>query len=149
MLSENRSVVTKFPANDPVPGAEEVYIDNPLCPINPISFWSTTLNSQIISTPDTGKNLVDKIRELYQLWAKKYCKGQNISPAGLHEEAYFKYFDYPDFLTPYSGLIQIRKYAELEEIGELIELFAEISALTKLVREEIYQLLVKDAKYFE
>lgn len=30
---------------------------------------------------------------------------------GLEDEAYFRYFSYPDFLTRHSGLVQLRKYA--------------------------------------
>lgn len=32
---------------------------------------------------------------------------------GLHEEAYFKYFYYPDFVRKDSGLIQIKKIADI------------------------------------
>lgn len=62
---------------------------------------------------------------------------------------YFKYFDYPDFITPYSGLIQIRKFAENEGKGDLLELFQKIAAQSILVREEIHKLLIHDFKYFD
>ena len=68
---------------------------------------------------------------------------------GLQDEPYFKYFDYPDFLTPYSGLIQIRKFAEQEGHADLLDLFIEVIRLTKNVKAEIYRLLVKEFKYFE
>jgi hypothetical protein len=93
--------------------------------------------------------LVNKIKALYKLWNINYCKGQFIEHVGLHDEPYFKYFDYPDFLTPYSGLIQIRKYAESNGLEDLLTLFAEIQELTKKVRNEIYHLLVDEFKYFE
>ena len=67
----------------------------------------------------------------------------------LQDEPYFKYFDYPDFLTPYSGLVQIRKYAEIHGREDLQDLFKEISVLTKKVKEEIYRLLVEEFRYFE
>jgi hypothetical protein len=93
--------------------------------------------------------LITKKTELYTHWNKNYCKGQWLTNVGLHNEPYFKYFDYPDFLSPHSGLIQVRKYAENEGKADLLDLFAEISALTKQVKEEIYRLLVNDFKYFE
>ena len=68
---------------------------------------------------------------------------------GLHDEPYFRYFDYHDFLTPHSGLIQIRKYAELEGNDDLLQRFTVISELTKSVKEELYRLLVDEFKYFE
>ncbi len=149
VLAENRCVVTKFEANNPVKEAPEVFVDNPLCPANKNSFWSTTLDAVIITEPNAAFLLVEKIKELYRYWNLNYCKGQYLENVGLHNEPYFKYFDYPDFLTPYSGLIQIRKYAEQEGLADLLELFIETIKLTKLVKAEIYRLLVEEFKYFE
>jgi hypothetical protein len=148
-LAENICVVTRFEANNPVEGAPEVFVDNPLCPTNPNSFWSTTLDCEIISTPPHASALVKKIKELYTHWNKQYTKGQHLTNAGLHVEAYFRYFAYPDFLTPHSGLIQIRKYAEIHGRTDLMDLFGEVSVLTKAVREELYRLLVHEFKYFD
>jgi hypothetical protein len=57
--------------------------------------------------------------------------------------------DYADFLTPHSGLIQIKKYAEQENLDELLHLFSEITDSGKKVKDAIYKLLVVDFKYFE
>ncbi|MBI5403418.1 MAG: hypothetical protein HY959_08435 [Ignavibacteriae bacterium] len=155
-LAENRCVVTKFEKDNPVPGAPEIFIDNPLCPSNPDSFWSTTLDSEI---PDTkpgnkklsnpAKEMVKIIKELYKIWNNKYCKSQFLYNVGLHNEPYFKYFDYADFLTPYSGLIQIKKYAELQNLTDIGELFRQITAKSKQLKDEIYNILINDLKYFE
>ena len=148
-LAENRCVVTKFEKDNPVIGALEVFVDNPLCPTNPESFWSTTLDSEIVAKPKLASNLVGLIRELYKKWNQNYCKGQLLYNVGLHDEPYFKYFDYNDFVTPYSGLIQIRKYAELHKAEDLLNLFEKISTKTKETREEIYSLLTQEFGYFE
>ena len=68
---------------------------------------------------------------------------------GLDQEAYFKYFDYADFVTPYSGLIQIKKYAEIHNAEKILSLFEKITEQTKKVKEEIYQLIVDEFKYFD
>ena len=149
VLAENRCIVTKFEKNNPVKGAPEIYVDNPLCPANPESFWSTVLDSEITDQPELPKKLVEKIKELYKCWNLNYCKGQVLEYVGLQDEPYFRYFDYPDFLTPYSGLIQIRQYAEIHGKEDLQDLFKEISALTKKVKEEMYRLLVEEFRYFE
>jgi len=149
VLAENRCVVTKFEKDNPVTGAPEVYVDNPLCPANPESFWSTTLDKEISDKPALAKELVEKIKELYKHWNLNYCKGQVLQNVGLQDEPYFKYFDYPDFLTPYSGLIQIRQYSVIHGKEDLQNLFKEISSLTKKVKEEIYRLLVEQFRYFE
>jgi hypothetical protein len=148
-LAENRCVVTKFEKDNPVAGAPEVFVDNPLCPANPESFWSTVLDKEIIARPVLALELVDLIKQLYKKWNVKYCKGQLLKSVGLQDEAYFKYFDYKDFVTPSSGLIQIKKYAELHNTVDLNALFEQISAKTKEVREEIYRLLVEEFRYFE
>lgn len=148
-LAENRCVVTKFEKDNPVPGAPEVFVDNPLCPANPESFWSTTLDSEIIGRPKLALELVDLIKKLYSVWNNKYCKGQTIKAHELQDEPYFKYFDYSAFLTPHSGLIQIRKYAEMKNCEDLNGLFKGINEKSKEVKEEIYRLLVEEFKYFE
>ncbi len=154
VLAENRCVVTRFEKDNPVKGAPEVFVDNPLCPTNAESFWNKTLAPYINANEKKAKpspdiELIKKVTELYKLWNKNYCKGQWLTNVGLHDQPYFKYFDYADFLTPHSGLIQIRKYADNEGKADLLELFSEISSLTKLVKEEIHWLLVDEFKYFD
>jgi hypothetical protein len=148
-LSENRCVVTKFEKDNPVIGAPEVYIDNPLCPTNPESFWQTTLASSIDSKCKNAIGLITQITELYQVWNLEYCKGAKMENIGLDEEPYFRYFDYPDFLTPYSGLIQIKKYAEIHNAEKILQIFEQITQQTKNLKEEIYRVLVDDFKYFD
>jgi len=148
-LSDNRCVVTRFEENNPVKGAPEVFVDNPLCPTNPDSFWSTTLDKQIIDNPPLAMELVNLIKNLYEVWNNNYCHGNRLEYVGLHNEPYFKYFNYPDFVTPYSGLIQIRKYAEIHNSNDLIEILEEIRVKTKIVLDEIYRVLIEDFKYFD
>ena len=112
-------------------------------------FWFTTLANSIDSNCQNANELISLITELYKVWNLEYCKGSRIENVGLEKEAYFKYFDYPDFITPYSGLIQIKKFAEIHYAEKLLTLFEEIAEQTKTVKEEIYQLLVDEFKYFE
>ncbi|MCX6165606.1 MAG: hypothetical protein NTU73_12230, partial [Ignavibacteriae bacterium] len=155
-LAENRCVVTKFEKDNPVEGAPEVFVDNPLCPTNPESFWSTNLDSEIPSyksnnkkLANPAKELVKIIKELYTIWNNKYCKGEYKYNVGLQDEPYFKYFNYADFLTPYSGLIQIKKYVEKQNLVDLDKLFKQITLKSKQVKDEIYNILINDLKYFE
>ena len=148
VLAENRCVVTKFEADNPVAGAPEVFVNNPLCPTLAGSFWSTTLNAHTEGS-NPSLFLIKAVKDLYQLWNRNYCKGQWLTDVGLKEEPYFRYFAYEDFLTPHSGLIQIRKYAEQENLADLLDGFKEISVKTKLVKEEMYKMLVGEFGYFE
>ena len=149
VLAENRCVVTTFEKDNPVAGAPEVFVDNPLCPANRESFWSTTLDREVSFEHGVAFELVEKIKLLYKTWNLNYCKGQYLRNVGLKEEPYFRYFDYEDYLTPCSGLIQFRKYTEKEGLHDMHQLFAEVQELTKKVREELYRLLVEEFRYFE
>ncbi len=148
-LAENRCAVTKFEADNPIEGAPEVFIDNPMSTNNLNSFWNIVLDSEIVARPTKATELVEAIKALYMYWAKEHCKTGILTNVGLKDEPYFKYFAYDDFLTPNSGLIQIKKYADQQLKTDLIRLFDDISAKTKAVKDEIYRLLVDEFKYFE
>ncbi len=148
-LAENRCVVTKFEKDNPVIGALEVWVDNPMSPNNQDSFYRTTLQKEIKKSKSVATDLATTIEAFYQYWNLNYTKGQILENVGLHEEAYFKYFDYPDFVTKDSGLIQIKKYADLNDCADLLEKITSITEKTKLVKEEIYRMLTEDFKYFD
>jgi hypothetical protein len=149
VLSENRCVVTKFEKDNPVAGAPEIFVDNPLCPANPESFWSLMLENQVKPEHGIAYQLVNKIKELYKIWNFNYCKGQFLYEVGLKSEPYFNFFDYKDFLTPFSGLIQIKKYAEQLGLSDLLNIFEEINAETKTIKDEFYRILVDEFQYFD
>lgn len=124
-----------------------MFVDNPLCPTNPDAFWSIMLGYEV-SDP-LAISLVEAIKLLYKYWNSEYGKRQFLENVGLNDEPYFKYFDYLDFVTPYSGLIQIKKYAEINGKTDILEKFEPIKLLSKQVKERIYDLLVNEFKYFE
>ncbi len=148
-LAENNCVVTKFEADNPVKGVPEVFVDNPLCPTNPDSFWSKTLDSQVVKRPKLARVLVDSVRKLYEVWKTNNCVRSKVEYVGLDDEPYFKNFNYPDFITPYSGLVQIKKFAEVKLADDLDEQIKEINERKKKVLDEIYRILIEEFKYFE
>jgi hypothetical protein len=96
-----------------------------------------------------AKSQLKLIRELYRVWSVKYCKGKTLQDVGLKDEPYFKYFSYPDFVTPNSGIVQIKKYAQANSSLDLINMLDDISSNSKAIKDEIYRMLVEDFKYFE
>jgi hypothetical protein len=148
-LAENRCVVTKFEKDNPIVGAPEIWVDNPMSPNNLDSFYCAVLQNEIKKSNTIAKDLTAAIEDFYQYWNMNYTKGQILENVGLQDEPYFKYFDYPDFVTKNSGLIQIKKYAEVNQCVDLIEKMTNILTLTKNVRDAIYTMLVDDFKYFE
>ncbi|MGL4363898.1 MAG: hypothetical protein ACRCSB_01680, partial [Bacteroidales bacterium] len=151
ILAENRCIETKFEADNPVVGAPEILVHNPLSMNNSQNFWGKTLSPYLraAKSSDLADNLVQAIQKLYQYWATAHCKGQVLYHVGLENEPYFKYFDYPDYLTVNAGLIQIRKYAEIHQLSDLQSHFEEISSLTKQVRERLWEMLTVEMGYFE
>lgn len=148
-LAENRCVVTKFEKDNPVKSAPEVWVDNPMSPNNQVSFYRTTLQNEIKKSKSVANDLASTIEAFYLYWNLNYTKGGTLENVGLHEEAYFKYFDYPDFVNKDSGLIQIKKYADVNDCSDLLEKITSITEKTKLIKEEIYRMLIEDFKYFE
>lgn len=68
-LAENRCIELTFPADDPVPGAPAVRVENPLCPNNPDAFWTTTLAPTFASftkTDDPATALVRAVQAVYR-----------------------------------------------------------------------------------
>ena len=146
--AENRCVVTKFEKDNPVEGAPEIFVDNPMSPMNDESFWRTTLRPQIKDEHKLAMELVNLVNKLYLTFRNNYCTQSKIEHIGLQDEPYFKYFDYPDFLTMNSGIIQIKKYAEINCKSDLLDIHQQIMAKSKEVKDEIYRLLVDEFKYF-
>jgi hypothetical protein len=77
-----------------------------------------------------------------------YTQGQVLEHVGLQEEAYFRYFSYPDYVTKDSGLVQIKRYADIHECADLLERIASITSKTKEVKDELYIMLTRDFHYF-
>ena len=159
-LAENRCVVTKFPQDNPVVDSPEVFVDNPLSPLNPESFYNTVLRSFIVENgleiesqknPKKNKNLpiqlLQTFEKMYQTFAQKCCSSGILQNVGLQNEPYFRYFDYADFLTPNSGIVQIRKYAEIHSHTDLCAILVEIKKLNLEIKNEIWQIL-ETAIYF-
>jgi hypothetical protein len=126
-LAENRCVVTKFEKDNPVEGAPEIWVENPMSPNNQESFYRTTLQNEIKKSKSVANELSTTIEDFYKYWNLKYTKGEILENVGLHEEAYFKYFEYPDFVTKDSGLIQIKKYADLNGCTDILEKITSIT----------------------
>jgi hypothetical protein len=149
VLAENRCVVTTFEADNPIPGAPEIFVDNPLCPLNTNSFWARIIAPEFFQVPiDEATELVVAIENLYKQWTTVHCQGRFIFYNGLQNETYFKYFSQPDYLTPRAGLIQIKRYAELHAKSDLLDLLRVVSLRTKKVREKLQEFL-QEIGYFK
>ena len=127
-LAESRAVVTRFPKGDPVAGAALLRVRNPLCPIDPESFWSTVLAPALVRRPKLAWQLAEAVRSLYAHWKVQYCGGQARA-------------------DPHWGLVQIAGHARVEGLTDLEHELAAIRELAAKVRDELFDLLETSA-YF-
>jgi hypothetical protein len=148
-LAENRCVATTFEADNPVQGAPEVVAGNPLAPLDGEAFWARMLEKHVQKQHGAAFELVQSVKDVYRVWNTNYCKGTVLRDVGLDDETYFRYFSYKSYLTPHSGLVQLRKYGEMQGIASLNEGFVQIKAGAAAVREELYRFLVEECRYFE
>lgn len=154
-LTQNRCVVTRFEADNPVAGALAVQVDNPLVPGYANGFWEQVLAPEFVGQPDTdaATKLVAAVRAVYGHWAAAVCGGQTILAPELHGEAYFKFFAVDAAkLTPRAGLVQIRAYAQRNAgeswYPELQRRLTKLAELREAVKGDIHRLLTREMRYF-
>ena len=76
------------------------------------------------------------------------CKGQVLKIVGLHNEPYFK-FSVTLFFTSYSGLIQIKKYRQLERTFDFVTTIERSEGIDEKGDNGFRRLLVEAELYFE
>lgn len=142
--AENECIETYFPANNPVKGTAELFVGNPLTPINTDSFWSEIMGPYLNDNPPlNAKTLVHAVDGIFRSWAKEFSVGSEI--AASYERPYFLG---EGRLTKTAGLIQIKDYAIETNDESMLARFSELQKLLKAVKEQFYRLVVDQLDYF-
>lgn len=137
-LADNECVVTKFPANNPVRGAPEVFVPNPMAPSDPDSFWNKHMRASFVTGgKDAAHRLVAAVEALYAHWATMFKKTPEIA-VKLDKP----YFIGTGFLRATSGISQIRDYANLKADTVLLDLLAKVQSALKEATSEFHELLI-------
>ena len=135
--AENECVETVYPAHNPVQGALEITVENPMSPISPFSFWSTTLRPYVeANCKGQAKSLVASVDELFRLWAQRFAHELEIEI---------------DYARPYhvdvrplgrgAGIAQIKDFADRSGDAELLQGLTRVRASLKAAKAEFSQLL--------
>jgi hypothetical protein len=135
-----------MPANNPVPGAAEVFVFNPLTPLLTDSFWSVHLKSHFSAgSADTPGRLVSAVDQVFKLWKPLFKTKKTLITSQPRA-----YFVDDGWLSAGAGLIQIRDYAAESESVELLAALDDVSATLKATREEFHAMLTatNDLNYF-
>jgi hypothetical protein len=137
VFAENECIETYFPANNPVSGAREVLVQNPLTPVNPDSFWSKTVRPSLnLSASPAGKALVQAVEEVFRTWLGYLGRRVEI-PIGY--EAPYHIDARP--LTRTAGLVQIRDYAAHYDVAALKEKLSSLQTALRTAKQEFYDVL--------
>lgn len=135
--AENECVETRFPANNPVPGAVEVFVFNPLTPLVSNSFWSVHLMPHFSpARADTPGRLVSAVDNVFRHWKSHFKTKKTLITSQPRT-----YFVDDGWLSAGAGLIQIKDYAAESESAELTDALEDVGAVLKATREEFYQML--------
>jgi hypothetical protein len=142
--AENECVETYFPADNPVKGAPELFIGNPMTPLNRDSFWSLVMRPYIgANAPQSVRDLVDSVDRVFRTW-KELFKVHTELPVSYEQP----YFINDRGLTRAAGLIQIKDYAIENNVASLLAGLADVQACLKAAKEEFFDLVNVGLDYF-
>jgi hypothetical protein len=142
--AENECVETYFPANNPVAGAPELFVRNPMTPVNPDSYWSRVLRpyAQNNASPNVT-TLISAVDNLYLEWSKLF-DGQVELPISYEAD----YFIDRQTATMTAGLVQIKDYAVHYNKEGVLEAWRILQTCLKSAKDEFYRLISVDLDYF-
>ncbi len=141
--SENECVQTRFPAHNPILGVAELYVSNPMTPLNPSSFWSTTLRPHCAdAASEAVQRLIGAVDALFYEWKKRFKNRSELpitrKPYSLDDEG----------VRVDAGIIQIVHYANETGDQSLVHLYVEVQHLLKSVKNEFFSLVINELAYF-
>jgi hypothetical protein len=136
-FAENECVEAYFPANNPVSGVPELFVSNPMSPINPQSFWSIVLRPYIDSSVSNQVNsLIEAVDGVYQEWRTLF-KSTSELPTSRDRP----YTIDSHGLTETAGLIQIKEYAIANNVDKLREKLGVVQERLRIVKDDFFGLM--------
>jgi len=136
-FADNECIETIFPTNNPIHGAPEIVITNPMTPLNKDSFWTKSMAHHFTSNTFTETvDLVEAVNKLFCNWKQYVCKKKEV-----HIGYKRPYFISEGVLTLTSGLVQIKDFAQ--ETGNVVLLndWREVQERSKAAKKLFYKIL--------
>jgi len=141
VFAENECVATYFPAGNPVPGTREVFVGNPLSPLDPTSFWSQTIRPQIdAAASPAGLALIENVDEVFAAW-KHFLGRRRELPVPYRPP----YFVDERGVSLTAGLVQIRDYARDQNVESLLLSLSELQTRLKAAKAEFHDVVTAEA----
>ena len=142
--AENECVETYFPANNPAKGVPELFVGNPMTPLNPESFWTTILKPYVQDQPPNSvRLLVEAVDAVYRLW-----RAQFSSVSELLLSSRRPYFVDERGLKKTAGLAQIKDYAAENDIASLLDALNHVQSCLRLLKDEFFDCVAGQLDYF-
>jgi hypothetical protein len=145
-FADNECVSIAFPANNPIKGAPEVHVANPMTSLDGTSYWSKVMAPMFAkNSADQPAILVAAVKATFAEWDRLVNKGQE-----LHVETLPEYMIGIQPLARGAGLVQIRDYArEANEATALRSALAIVAEQLRNTKEALAsQLRAKPMSYF-
>ncbi|MGA7218348.1 MAG: hypothetical protein WBX38_08545, partial [Candidatus Sulfotelmatobacter sp.] len=134
--AENECVETRFPANNPVRGALELNVSNPLTPLNSDSFWSGVMNPFCSDNPSASVLALTKaVDKLFADWKKLF---RNRPELALSRRPYMLDNQGPRLGA---GIQQVRDYANEAGDETLKADWAAIQKTLSLAKKDFFELV--------
>jgi hypothetical protein len=139
-FADNECVEARFPANNPIIGAPEAFVANPMCPHDVESYWNKQAAALFRnrSSQTVADRLVAAVNELYAKWVALF-RMRTEQPIDISRPYYLNGHG---TLTASSGLLQIKDYIEKKDDIVLRERFETVQRLLKDAKSEFYRLLL-------
>jgi hypothetical protein len=132
-FADNECLELRFPANNPVRGAPQIFVRNPLSPNNPESYWTRHAFTSFSQTSMISDRLVGAVHDLYSSWKTRF-RAQSEIVIDVDRDYYVGGHA---FVNQSSGLLQIKDFIET--------LYAKVQVLLKEAKTEFHsQLVAKD-----
>ena len=138
-FAENECIEATFPANNPVEGAPEIKINNPMTPLNEHSFWCKYMQSYFNTPPkDIYDQLVQAVSTLFHEWEKEFNDNPEIHVG--YKKLYF--IEGYRILTKQAGIRQIKDYADYYEKENLKIAHKNLQEKLNAVKKKFHTMLM-------
>ncbi|MGE0147183.1 MAG: hypothetical protein AB7R87_07345, partial [Parvibaculaceae bacterium] len=141
VFAENECVETYFPANNPIRDTREIFVRNPLTPLDQHSFWSETICPNLKrGLSPAGDTLIEAVNNVFAAWSD--CLGRKHElPIGYNAP----YFVDRRCLTRTAGLVQIRDYCTDSHVETLRHMLDVMQSKLKGAKRELFEVTTAES----
>jgi hypothetical protein len=143
-FAENECIDAHFPANNPTKGAPELFVGNPMTPLDQDSYWSRILLPFLKETNSRNVSaLIKSVNNVFKNWKDRFKTTSEIPTAYSRP-----YFAGEGKLLKTAGLLQIKDYAIETDDAALQSSLAEVQNRLKIAKNDFFEIVTEKLGYF-